>query len=277
MLEVLLLIGLGLVAAAFGSIVGLGGGIIIVPGLMLLGPYLTGEPVGHATAVGTSLSVLIVTALASTISYAKANRVDFRSGWLLFITSGPGAMAGSALTGLFKGGAFQLVFGIFILIMAGLLITREYMKPVTKQWPIERTYTDPSGDAHVYGFALLPLLTVGFGVGLVSGLFGIGGGSLFVPVMVLLFRFPPHVAAATSMFVIFLSSILGSGVKAWAGDIDYSLALCLIPGAWFGGKLGAYIAGRVTGKTLLWVLRVTLIVLALQLIVEGSTIIGLNE
>nr|WP_202903207.1 sulfite exporter TauE/SafE family protein [Paenibacillus gorillae] len=269
MLEWILLVLLGVVAAMFGSIVGLGGGIIIVPALMLLGPQLTGAEIDHATAVGTSLTMLIVTALASTLSYAKKKIVDFRSGLLLFITSGPAALIGSALTGKLQGAAFSLSFGIFMLLMAALLIARDYMKPVTRQWPIERSITDASGQVHTYGYGLLPLLLIGFAVGLISGLFGIGGGSLFVPVMVLLFRFPPHLATATSMFVIFLSSILGSGMHGWLGEINYWLLLALVPGAWVGGKLGAWVAGRMSGKKLLWLLRITLLLLACQLIIEG--------
>ncbi|MBB3112599.1 hypothetical protein FHS18_004700 [Paenibacillus phyllosphaerae] len=269
MLEIALLLLLGLLASVFGSIVGLGGGIIIVPSLVLLGTKLTGSEIDHATAVGTSLVVLIVTALASTLSYAKKKRVDFKSGWLLFITSGPAAMVGSALTSSLKDGVFQLVFGIFMLLMAALLVARDYMKPITKQWPIERTFIDGDGTVHTYGYAIAPALAVGALVGLVSGLFGIGGGSLFVPVMVLLFRFPPHLATATSMFVIFLSSILGSGVHAYLGETNWWIVLMLVPGAYIGGKLGAYIASRMSGKGLLWLLRVTLVLLAGQLIIEG--------
>jgi Predicted permeases len=269
LLEIILLALLGLISAVFGSIVGLGGGIIIVPALTLLGAELTGSTVEHPTAVGTSLAVLIVTALASTMSYAKKRRVDWRSGWMLFITSGPAAMVGSALTGYMKGGAFQLSFGIFMLLMAGLLVARDYMKPIAKQWPVVRTYTDDKGVTHEYGYAVLPALLIGLLVGMISGLFGIGGGSLFVPVMVLLFRFPPHVATATSMFVIFLSSILGTGVHAYLGETNWWIVLMLVPGAWVGGKLGAYIASRMTGKALLWVLRITFVVMAAQLIIEG--------
>jgi hypothetical protein len=268
-IAIILLVILGLIAAVFGSIVGLGGGIIIVPSLILFGPLLTGEPIGHDTAVGTSLAVLIVTALASTLSYMKDKRVDFRVAWLLFVTSGPAAMLGSALTGQLAGGPFQVAFGVFMLLMAVLLILRDRMKPSSRAWPIRRVWTDATGQAHEYGFALLPGLLVGFGVGLVSGLFGIGGGSLFVPVMVILFRFPPHVAAATSMFVIFLSSLLGSGVKASLGEIDWLLAAALLPGAWVGGKLGAWVARRMSGQGLLWLLRVTLLVLAVRMIVDG--------
>ncbi|CAM4365600.1 sulfite exporter TauE/SafE family protein [Paenibacillus alkaliterrae] len=268
-MEWFLLVLLGLVAAMFGSIVGLGGGIIIVPVLMLLGSVLTGDTIGHAEAVGISLTVLVVTALASTMSYAKRNIVDFRSGGLFFITSGPAAVLGSALTGLLPAGVFQLLFGVFMLLMASLLIARDYMKPFTKKWPIVRTVKDASGQVHTYSYGIIPALAIGFGVGLISGLFGIGGGSLFVPLMVLLFRFPAHMATATSMFVIFLSSILGSGMHAVLGDTNWLLVLALVPGAWIGGKLGAAIAVRMSGKGLLWLLRVTLLLLAGQLIVEG--------
>lgn len=268
-MEWILLVLLGVVAAMFGSIVGLGGGIIIVPALMLLGPVLIGDDIGHATAVGISLTVLVVTALASTMSYTKRKIVDFRTGGLFFITSGPAAMLGSALTGKLPAGVFQLVFGVFMLLMASLLIARDYMKPFSKQWPIVRTLTDAKGEVHTYSYGIIPVLLIGFGVGLMSGLFGIGGGSLFVPLMVLLFRFPPHMATATSMFVIFLSSILGSGMHVYLGETDWLLVLALVPGAWIGGKLGAAIAVKMSGKGLLWLLRVTLLLLAAQLIIEG--------
>ncbi|MBD2848353.1 sulfite exporter TauE/SafE family protein [Paenibacillus sp. IB182496] len=269
MLDILILILLGFAGAAFGSIVGLGGGIILVPGLLWLGPQLTGAELGHEVAVGVSLAVLIVTALASTTTYAKAGRVDFRSGWLLFVASGPAAMLGAAMTGLMGGAGFQLMFGVFILLMAWLLIARDRLKPAARRWPIMRSHTEADGTQRQYGYALAPLLAIGFGVGLISGLFGIGGGSLFVPAMVLLFRFPPHIAAATSMFVIFLSSITGSAVHGWLGEIDYRLALALAPGAWLGGKAGAYIAGRMSGNGLLWLLRATLVVMAIRLIWSG--------
>ncbi|MFD1954908.1 sulfite exporter TauE/SafE family protein [Paenibacillus thailandensis] len=268
-MEWLLLALVGIVAAAFGSLVGLGGGIIIVPALLLLGPGLTGEEVAHAAAVGTSLAVLVVTALASSLTYSKKKLVDYRSAWMLFITSGPASVLGSALTGRLQGAAFQLSFGVFMLLMAALLVAKDYMKPISRSWPIERTFTDAAGRAHSYGYGLTPMLIAGFGTGLVSGLFGIGGGSLFVPIMVLLFRYPPHLATATSMFVIFLSSILGTGMHAALGEMNWPFVLALAPGAWIGGKLGAYLAARMSGKALLWLLRVTLLVVAGKLIVEG--------
>lgn len=264
-----LLILVGIVSATFGSIVGLGGGIIIVPALMYIAPLFLERDISTAEAVGTSLFVLIFTALSSTLAFMKEKKVDFRSGWLYFVTSGPAAMVGSSLTGLFPPRPFELAFGVFMLLMAFLLILRNRLKPASIRWRIARTYVDAQGNTHDYGYNVPIALAVGFGVGLVSGLFGIGGGSLFVPVMVLLFRYPPHVATATSMFVIFLSSILGSAVHGYNGEIDLYAACALAPGAWIGGWLGARIVRRMSGGALLWVLRVTLIVLAVRMIGGG--------
>ncbi|PYI50652.1 sulfite exporter TauE/SafE family protein [Paenibacillus flagellatus] len=262
----LLLLLIGAVSATFGSIVGLGGGIIIVPALLYIAPIFLDRDITTATAVGTSLTVLIFTALSSTLTFMKEKKVDFRSGWLYFVTSGPAAMIGASLTGQFAPRPFELSFGIFMLFMAGLLMLRSRLKPSAIDWRIKRTFTDAKGEEHRYGYNIPSALAVGFAVGFISGLFGIGGGSLFVPVMVLLFRYPPHVATATSMFVIFLSSILGSITHGYHGEIDVYSAIALAPGAWLGGWLGARIVRRMSGGALLWVLRLTLIALAIRMI-----------
>jgi uncharacterized membrane protein YfcA len=247
----------------------LGGGIVIVPSLVLLGPSLFGETISSQHAVGTSLAVLIFTAATATWTYRKQGKVDFRSGWLIFATSGPAAMAGALITNEIPQGPFQLSFGFFMLLMFGLMVARERMKPLQIRWRIRRSFTDGKGERYEYGYNLTAALLIGAGVGVSSGLFGIGGGSLFVPVMVILFRFPPHVATATSMFVICLSSLLGSGVHLWHGNIDWPLFLALAPGAIVGGRIGAVIASRLTGKQLMWLLRATLLLVAIYLIVKG--------
>lgn len=260
---------IGMVSAVFGSIVGLGGGVIIVPVLVLLGEPMLGDPVTTQAAVGTSLAVLIFTALSSTYTYHKQGKVDFRTGWLFFATSGPAAMVGAQLTNGIKAGPFQLSFGIFMLVMFGLMMARERMKPLDIDWSIKRTFRDGAGNVHTYGYNVTLALIIGLAVGACSGLFGIGGGSLFVPLMVLLFRFPPHVATATSMFVILLSSVLGSGVHVWHGNVDWMLFAALAPGAVVGGRVGAVIASKLSGKQLMWLLRATLLAMAIYLIIQG--------
>ncbi|WP_240416112.1 sulfite exporter TauE/SafE family protein [Paenibacillus periandrae] len=259
----------GLLAATLGSLVGLGGGIVIVPALIYLGPYFVGQEISVSTAVGTSLAVLIFTAFSSTWAFHKQRKVDFRSGWLYFLTCGPGAMLGSYMTQFVDAKSFQLAFGIFMLVMAILLIIKDRLKPLSLKWPIQRTYTDVEGLVHTYGYGVLPALTIGLLVGIISGLFGIGGGSLFVPAMMILFRYPPHVATATSMFVIFLSSIMGTVTHLSLGEVDGWMVLGLAPSALVGGWLGAKIANALSSKKLMWVLRITFFVVAVRMISEA--------
>lgn len=266
-LLILLLIGAG--AAIFGSIVGLGGGIIIVPLLIMLGEPLMGEPVSTQIAVGTSLAVLIFTSLTATLTYGKQGKVDYRTGWLFFAASGPASMLGAQLTTGIKAGPFQLAFGLLMLVMFGLMMARERIQPLKAKWSIKRTFMDGEGKLQTYGYNLPIALAIGLGVGMCSGMFGIGGGSLFVPLMILFFRFPPHIASATSMFVILLSAVLGSGVHVVNGNIDWLLFAALAPGALIGGSIGARIASSLSGKQLLRVLQVTLLAMAIYLIYEG--------
>jgi len=258
----------GVISAAFGSLLGLGGGVIIVPAIIFLSPQIMGEAIPAHVAVGTSLAVLIITALSSTLSFVKQKKVDFRSGWIFFAASGPGAIVGAALTNQFKPHIFQLTFGIFILMMALLLILRDHIKPLNIKWTYTEQYVDVQGNTVTYGYTIPYALAVGFAVGIVSGLFGVGGGSLFVPAMVLLFRYPPHIATATSMFVIFFSAMLGSVAHIVQGNVDWSIFLFLAPGAWIGGKIGAMLAGKLSGAALLWLFRITLVLLAVRMIVS---------
>lgn len=271
MIAVVLLLLIGIAASTFGSIVGLGGGVIIVPALLYLDPVLLHHGMTTASAVGTSMVVLVVTALSSTIAFYKQRKVDIRSGLLFFASSGPAALIGASFTGRIEPGPFQIGFGCFILFVTALLLLKNRIKPLPVQWKYRRSHIDNAGVTREYGYNLPLALVVGFCVGFVSGLFGIGGGSLFVPLMILLFAFPAHIATATSMFVIFLSSITGSAGHALYGSIDWWAACFLAPGAWIGGKLGAAIASRLSGDALLWVMRIAMALLGARMIWSGLT------
>jgi len=260
---------IGLVAAIAGSLIGLGGGFLVVPALLLLSEPLLGVAMPAPVAVGTSLTMLIFTGLSSTLTYMRQGKVDYRSGWVFTLISAPSSVLGASLTSAFEGRAFQLGFGLFMLLMAILMLVKDKLRPIEVAWPIQRSYTDKEGRTWTYGYNWWSAVLVGLAVGLISGLFGIGGGSLFVPAMVLLYRFPPHIASATSMFVILWSAIIGSATHIYLGEIDWMSAAFLIPGALVGGWVGARIAQRLSSKVLLWILRSVLLLIAIRLIVES--------
>jgi hypothetical protein len=267
---VLMLLAVGLAAGTIGSLVGLGGGVIIVPALIFLSRWFGELDVSPHVATGTSLAVIAVSSLSSSISYFKQRKVDTGSALLFFAGSGPGAIAGAFLNDRLEGGGLLVGFGCFMLAVSFLIMVRDKLGKRQMRWTVHRSYRDPaSGETYAYGYTKPSAFLVSFATGLLAGLFGVGGGALMVPVMLILFHFPVQVAAATSMFLIFLSSIPGGMMHAWYGHIDWLYAALLAPGAWAGGKIGAWLSLRLRTKTLVLVLRLMLIATGLRLIWAG--------
>lgn len=267
----ILLVLIGLLGGIIGSLVGLGGGIIVVPALLMIATYTNFMPLlTPQIAVGTSIIILIVTGLSSTLAYIKQKKVDYRAGVIFFIGSGPGAYVGALLNKNIHSNLFYIFFGIFIILISILLSIKKYFKPNKKELGITRFYTDENGEDYVYYIQPIIAVVIAFTVGILSGLFGIGGGSLMVPAMLILFRFPSPVAIATSMFMVFLSSIVGSFAHIKLGNVEWLWALALTPGAWFGGQIGAYLNKRLKDSTVILILRILLVVVGLKLIFQGS-------
>ncbi|WP_246945665.1 sulfite exporter TauE/SafE family protein [Bacillus pinisoli] len=261
----------GVVGGVIGSLMGLGGGVIVVPALLYLSAYGLIGDISPQLAVGTSLLAVIATGLSSTLAYYKKGNVDIKSGLLFFIGSGPGGVFGSWLNGFLDAETFTLYFGIFIILVSLLLFLQNRLTPVDlpKDNRVMMTYVDAKGIEHQYGYHLPIAVIISFVVGCTSGLFGIGGGALMVPAMLLLFRFPPHIAVATSMFMILLSSTTSSLTHLYLGNIEWILALLLVPGAWFGAKMGAAINTRLKPVTVVLLLRIFLLIFGLRLIIDG--------
>jgi uncharacterized membrane protein YfcA len=269
-MEFLLLVLVGLAAGFLGALVGLGGGIIIVPLLL----FMSGGLLGVLTpqmAVGTSLFTLVFTGLSSALAYLKQGNVDYRSAFLFLIGIAPGSLVGGWANQFLQVDAFNIFFGILMVFFSFLLMIRGNLKPKEKkQSGVARTYIDHDGKEHTYGYGIGFALSISFAVGFLSSLFGIGGGALMVPVMLLVFHFPPHLAVGTSMLLICLSAIIGSVTHIVSGNVIWIYALALIPGGWLGAKAGAYVNARMKSTTLVLALRIMLIVVGVKLIWDGA-------
>jgi uncharacterized protein len=134
-----------------------------------------------------------------------------------------------------------------------------------------KVYRETMIDNEKYYYAITPLtaILIAFIVGMLSGFFGIGGGSLMVPAMILLFQFPPHIATATSMFMILSLSTVSSFTHIMLGHIEWAYVWAFIPGAWFGGVLGAKISQHMSSKAVEYLLRIVLLLIGLRLIWQG--------
>lgn len=266
---VLICVVVGLLAGTFGSLVGLGGGVVIIPSLLYLAtvhPHFA--HVTPAVAAGSSLVLVIFTALSSTISYGRQKRIDLQVGSILALACAPGALIGAMLTRFFSPDRFYLFFALLMLLVAYLLGLKKRAPQQRLKWSVKRTAVI-DGQEVTYGYQRTVALTFAFVVGLLSGMFGIGGGSLLLPMMILLFGFPPHLAAATSMFTILLTSVLGSLQHIWQGEVDWWIVLTMAPGAWLGGQLGVWISNRLSSKWLLVVLRVAFVLVAIRMLLAG--------
>ena len=268
----MLLLITGLLSGLIGALVGLGGGIIIVPGLLFLqGTLGLLDDLTPQKAVGISTVIMIFTGLSSTLAYMKHKTVDYKTGLIFFIGSGPGGILGSFVNKSLDVQSFYIFFGAFVILISIILLIKDRLKPSTliDKATIKKTFYDSKGKEYTYGYKPTLAILICFMVGFCSGLFGIGGGSLIVPAMILLFLFPPHVAVATSMFIVFLSSITNSITHISLENVVWIYAFVLIPGAWIGAKLGAYINTRIKSKTVTAILRMMLLVIGLKLIFEG--------
>lgn len=262
----------GLLSGILGALVGLGGGVILVPSLLFLGtafaffPDLTPQKI-----VGLSVIMMIFTGLSSTLSYMKVKTVDYRSGFLFFIGSAPGTVLGAFVNKGLDLPSFNLYFGILLVFLSLLLIIRNRLKAV--HWFVKHgrnyTFKDSMNKEYVYGYPVWFALLLTFGVGFASGLFGIGGGSIMVPAMILLFLFPPHVAVGTSMFMVFLSAVVNSVTHISLGNVPWIYTLAVIPAAYLGAKIGASLNKKLQSETLVVILRVALLILGIRSIFEG--------
>ncbi len=251
------LVPVGLAVGLFGTLIGAGGGFLLVPILLLAFP-------GRAPELLTSISlaVVVANAAAGTASYARLGRIDYRSGLLFAAATIPGAVLGALSTALFPRRTFEIAFALFLIAGSAYLVWRPLKAPAPAAAArgVRRELTDSSGAVHVWHFRPWVGVTISVGVGFLSSLFGIGGGIIHVPVLSHLLDFPVHIATATSQFTLAIMALAGTLVHLATGTLQDGLApaALLALGAVAGAPLGAALSRRVHGSVIMRVLAVAL-------------------
>ncbi len=271
MLEAALLVLLGLSVGVFGAIVGAGGGFLLVP--ILLVAYPDRDP---ATVTAMSLTVVFANATSGAIAYAYQKRIDYRSGLWWALAAVPGALGGALLVGVIPRRVFVLVFAVALASVATHLIVRRqfrgYREPISGRGAVSRRIRDRRGQNFFYTFRLWQGLTIASVMGFVSGLLGAGGGVLQVPLMTVILRFPVHIATATSQFAYALIALEATTVHLVTGSLrlngDLAEAGLIAAGAVVGAQVGARLALRVRGATILRALSTILLLVAAWLVLD---------
>lgn len=254
---------------AYGTLVGVGGGFLIVPVLVLLFDF------GPQQAIGTSLTVVFLNALSGTFSYARQRRVDYRTGIKFAIATLPGAAIGAYVSTYLTSTMFDLLFGLLLVTIGLFLLLRPEAAPTSLEETPEvsvpahmtrRTIVDARGERYVYAFRERGGIVLSFFVGFLSSLLGIGGGIIHVPALVYLFGFPAHIATATSQFILAISTGMGTASHLALGHVQFLTALLLGLGVIVGAQVGAALSRRLHGRWLIRLLSFALIFVGIRLV-----------
>jgi hypothetical protein len=257
-LTTLLLVVFGFLAGLLGALTGIGGGVLLTPILALH----FGIPIRQA--IGTSLVAVITTSAASSSVHLQRHTTDIRLGMTLELATALGAAVMAYLVGYFNRSALEGLFAAFLLYSSFMILSKR-----GKSNPDEDTTPALNGDAVIppYEPQRYPL---GLGASLIagglSGLLGIGGGPIKVPVMFIFMNVPLVVATATSNFMIGVTAAASAIVYYRRGDIQAQIAAPLAVGVFLGSLLGARLAPRVHTRIVMYLLVAVMLYLAGNLV-----------
>ncbi len=246
------LILVGVAAGLFAGLFGIGGGIIIVPSLILL----AGFPLVKAT--GTSLAaILLPVGILGVVAYARAKIIDLRAS--AYIAAGLLASnaVGAWMANVLPASGMKKLFAVFC-----LYVSWNFLDPVGrfKAWREKRkagsdggkgvgaaSKPEPGTNPHP---SPLPLVGIGLLAGVMAGMFGIGGGNIIVPLLALALHYPAKRAIATSLgAIMFPFGITGVLVYHHAGNLDIAAAAWIAGGLFIGTVFGALITISLPGRT----------------------------
>ena len=269
---------IGIFIGVYGTLIGAGGGFILVPILVFLFPQD-----GPSMITASSLAIICVNAASGTIAYARMKRISYKTGMLFAAASIPGAFLGSALTRFIPRKAFGALFGgllmavaIFLSLTRGIRGRRAGVTaakdPPGRTWRnVRDTVVDREGRSHPLSFNLLVGMGLSMVIGFVATLVGIGGGLIHVPVLTYIFNFPLHIATATSHFVLFFTAL--AGVIEHILDHTWPTHLlrdaCLAAGVIGGAQVGAYLSRKISAPWIVLALAMALGFVGVRLVLTA--------
>ncbi|OFW62157.1 MAG: hypothetical protein A2133_03535 [Actinobacteria bacterium RBG_16_64_13] len=273
MTHVVLLALVGFVGGTFGAMVGLGGGVFIIPTLALF------LDVPIHSAIAASLLAVIATSTTAAAAYVRDDLTNLRLGMTLETTTVTGAVIGGLVGTALSKTVLSAVFGGVMIAVSVYMAVRQRnakLPPVTDEdlGLLGASYHDRSlGETVRYRVRRLPAgMAASFVAGNVSGLLGVGGGFLKVPVMVLAMSIPVRAAVSTSSFMIGVTACAGALVYFARGLVDPVITVPVVLGVTLGAYLGSKLAMRVKSSVLTIILAIVLFAFSVQMILSAAGI-----
>ncbi|MGB2983915.1 MAG: sulfite exporter TauE/SafE family protein [Candidatus Bipolaricaulia bacterium] len=243
-------IGIGVLA----SLLGLGGGVFMTP-LLLLGGFVATQP----DAAGTSVLAVVFTGISASIAYYRRRGIDFRIGLLFMPSALAGVVLGTWIVRIAEPSWLITAFGLFLLYPMAMMLfgkTPKELRPIARR-----------GASGIRFYVLIAVL--GLLAGTATKLFGIGGGTVFVPSLVMFLGFDIVTAVATSLFVMVPTAIASSLTSWFAGTLHLELAVPLVLGIIIGAQIGPRIGARAPKALLLRLFGLALLYAAVSMILKG--------
>jgi uncharacterized membrane protein YfcA len=269
--EYLSLMALGIGVGAYGTLIGAGGGFVLMPVLLILYPKESPEIL-----TSISLAVVFFNALSGSEAYGLMKRIDYRSGLMFAAATVPGAVFGAMNTSYVSRYLFDIIFSVLMVAGAIFLFFRPGAPKATSKHAsssrhvVTRHLVDAHGHAYAYSFN--PFLGIGLSIfiGYASSFLGIGGGIIHVPVLGYFLHFPVHVATATSHFILAIMALTGTVVHILMGSFSHGVhrTIALAIGVAVGAQIGAHFSQRVRGKWIIRSLALALGLVGIRILIE---------
>jgi len=272
LLFVLTVAAISVFAGFLGSLLGLGGGLIVIPALTLL------LHVDIRLAIGASIVSVIATSSGAAAVYVRDRLANLRVAMFLELGTTTGAITGAYLAGIVHPRLLYILFGLIlgysaVAMLRGRKESEEDAEvgTFTRHLRLRGSYfDDAAGEEIAYQPVRARLgLMLMYIAGTVSGLLGIGSGALKVPAMDLAMELPTKVSTATSNFMIGVTAAASAGVYFTRGQIDPFIAAPVAIGVLGGAFIGSHTLGRIGSRAVRTTFVVVLIVVAAQMLVKG--------
>ena len=268
-----LILGGSVLAGVIGALVGLGGGVLIVP-LLTLAFRL---PIQYA--IGASIISVIATSSGAAAAYVRDHLTNMRIGMFLEIATTMGAVTGAFVAGLLAPALLFIIFGFVLLVSVAPLLFRlgEELPYGVRNDQLATTLSLSGSypDEHMHKTVNYQVTRTPWGIGmmyvagLVSGLLGIGSGTFKVLAMDTIMRLPMKVSTTTSNFMIGVTAAASAGIYFERGDVLPLVAAPVALGVLIGAFLGARILTRLSNKTLRFIFIPIMAIIAIEMVLRG--------
>ena len=269
--NIYILILIGFIIGSIGTLIGAGGGFILVPLLILMHPDFSPE-----TITAISMAVVACNAVSGSVAYVSTKRVDYKAGVIFALFTIPGSILGVLTTKVIPRDIFDVVFGVLLISLAVYLFVKGgrqqvITKTVTerKGW-VQQHLIDKWNERYDYAYDRRKGNILSIFVGYFSPLLGIGGGIIHVPAMVEWLRFPVHIATATSHFILAIMATVSVVVHYLNGSYEdpqiVTMTIGLVIGVVPGAQLGAFLSRRMRGKFIIKALAVSLCIVGVRIL-----------